>query len=66
LITWSDARWTLFVVAGIAFLYGVLVLSVEALKIGGVWGWIIITAALAVVLALIGRELRRLWLRFRR
>jgi hypothetical protein len=56
----------LFVVAGIAFLYGVLALSVSAVKIGGVWGWIILIASLALVLGLIGRELWALWLRFRR
>ena len=62
LITWSDVRWTLFVVAGIAFLYGVLALSVAALKVGGVWGWVIVIAALAVIVALIGRELWASWL----
>lgn len=65
LITWSDVRWTLFVVAGIAFLYGVLALSVAALKVGGVWGWVIVIAALAVIVALIGRELWASWLRLR-
>lgn len=66
LITWSDVRWTLFVVAGLAFLYGVLVLSFTALKVGGVWGWVIIVAALTVIVALVGRELWAFWLRFRR
>ena len=66
LITWSDVRWILFVVAGIAFLYGVLALSVAALKVGGVWGWVIVIAALAVIVALIGRELWAFWLRLRR
>jgi hypothetical protein len=66
LITWSDVRWTLFIVAGLAFLYGVLTLSVAALKVGGVWGWVIVIAALAVIVALIGRELWAFWLRLRR
>jgi hypothetical protein len=66
LITWSDVRWILFVVAGIAFLYGVLALSVAALKVGGVWGWAIVIAALAVIVALIGRELWAFWLRLGR
>jgi hypothetical protein len=65
LITWSDVRWTLFIVAGLAFLYGVLVLSFTALKVGGVWGWVIIVAALTVIVALVGRELWAFWLRFR-
>jgi hypothetical protein len=66
LITWSDVRWILFVVAGIAFLYGVLALSVAALKVGGVWGWAIVIAGLAVIVALIGRELWAFWLRLGR
>jgi hypothetical protein len=69
LITWSDVRWTLFVVAGIAFLYGVLVLSTWGLenrrRIGGVCGWVVI-AALALVVALIGRELRAFCVRLPR
>jgi hypothetical protein len=66
LITWSDVRWTLFIVAGLAFLYGVLVLSFTAMAVGGVWGWVIIVAALTVIVALIGRELWAAWLLFRR
>jgi hypothetical protein len=66
LITWSDVRWTLFIVAGLAFLYGVLALSFTALVVGGVWGWVIILAALTVIVALVGRELWAFWLRFRR
>jgi hypothetical protein len=65
LITWSDVRWILFVVAGLGFLYGVLALSVAALKVGGVWGWVIVIAALAAIAALIGRELWAFWLRLR-
>lgn len=66
MITWSDVRWTLFVVAGIAFLYGVGALAFTAMAVGGIWGWIIIVAALTVIVALIGRELWAFWLRFRR
>jgi hypothetical protein len=66
IITWSDVRWTLFIVAGIAFLYGVGALAGVALKLGGVWGWVIIVAALTVIVALVGRELWAFWLRFRR
>jgi len=42
----------------------VLALSVAALKVGGVW--VIVIAALAVIVALIGRELWAFWLRLRR
>jgi hypothetical protein len=66
LIAWSDLRWTLFIVAGIAFLYGVAALSFTAMNIGGAWGWVIVFVALAVIVALIARELWAFWLRFRR
>jgi hypothetical protein len=58
--TWSDVRWILFVVAGLG------ALSVVALEVGGVWGWVIIVVALAVIVALTGRELSAFWLQFRR
>jgi hypothetical protein len=64
--TWSDVRWILFVVAGLGFLYGVGALSVVALEVGGVWGWVIIVVALAVIVALTGRELSAFWLQFHR
>jgi hypothetical protein len=66
IITWSDVRWTLFIVAGIAFLYGLGAIIIESVRIGGVSGTIIFAATFIIELALIALELRRFWLRYRR
>jgi hypothetical protein len=66
IITWSDVRWILFVVAGLGFLYAVGVVIVLSATLPDPWGMIVFAVALAAVLTLIALELRRLWARFRR
>jgi hypothetical protein len=62
IITWSDVRWILFVVAGLGFLYAVGVVIVLSATLPDPWGMIVFAA----VLTLIALELRRFWERFRR
>jgi hypothetical protein len=66
-ITWSDVRWLIFIDLGLLFLYGVGAVTIAAsVSIGGTWGVVLLTAAFALILALIGLELGRFWLRYRR
>jgi hypothetical protein len=66
LITWSDGRWILFVVAGLGFLYAIGAVILLATALPSPWTAFVLFGALAVVVALIALELRRFWMRFRR
>jgi hypothetical protein len=66
LITWSDVRWILFVVAGLGFLYAIGAVILLATDLPSPWTAFVLFGALAVVVALIALELRRFWMRFRR
>jgi hypothetical protein len=67
LITWSDVRWVLFVVAGLGFLAGLLNLVLWAgTTLSFVWAGVVLLATAAIIVALIGRELWAFWMRYRR
>ena len=55
LITWDDIYWIVFVVVFFNVLGVVIVL---AIGLPSVWAGVVLFAALAVIAALIGRELR--------
>jgi hypothetical protein len=66
LITWSDVRSILFVVAGLGFLYGVIAVIFLSATLPDPSGAVVFAVAFSAVLALIALELRRFWVRFRR
>jgi hypothetical protein len=66
IMTWSDVRWTLFVIAGLAFLYAVMWVVFLSATLPGPWNGILWAVASILILLLIGLELRRFWARYRR
>jgi hypothetical protein len=65
LITWSDVRWALFIVAGLMFLYAVALVIGLSATLPAPWGAVLLGVAFVGILLLIARELRAFWLRFR-
>ena len=62
IITWSDARWLIFIALGLLFLFGVGAVIAASVSIGGTWGAVLLAAVCALLVALIALELRRFWL----
>jgi hypothetical protein len=65
IITWADVRWTLFIVAGLAFLYLVALVAGWSATLPAPWGGIVWGIAATIIVLLIALELRRFWLDYR-